>query len=395
MTTMTFQDRSQNEYEIVCYHCSSIQNYALKDVNNFPKRPKKNCSNCKKTIYLTIGIEENKIVVKPIKDPIIEELTTRLNHLKKDKVYTNIPSKESFHEVLVNHALELILKYPELPLFIYSKLYERISKEYVLLGSLSLNEMEAKGLDHDTEFNKLTYSFYDMYMDLFEAINKGKYDQEIEAYMKDIFQSYGTTYCKENLNLPFDKAKIEEVFYWSEEEAKEYIDKLINIVHPKDALEFNWSEEKLRKINEWTLNHAKLMVEEGSYLDDYSNVVKEVSEAISDTIDKILHVLELYEEPLTYDYIRIILLIHLMFDYRPFNVFDERPNEYIRADLLKLYVEMKRKRVSLGYIPCGVDYQDEITCIYDIYREYDSRWFGMNEPEKFLQYESDPSKDDD
>ncbi|KKM63033.1 hypothetical protein LCGC14_1515640 [marine sediment metagenome] len=61
-------------------------------------------------------------------------------------------------------------------------------------------------------------------------------------------------------------------------------------------------------------------------------------------------------------------------------------------DLLQLYIEMKRERIPLGYIPCNIDYQDDIDNLYDVNREYDSRWFGMNEPERFLQYAEDPTK---
>ncbi len=278
----------------------------------------------------------------------------------------------------------------------YSKLYERIKKEYVLTGVLSLNEMEALGIDSDTEFKKLTYSFYDMYIELFESINRGRLDQEIEEYMKDILQSYGETYCNEIFGLPFEKSKIEEVTYWTEEFAKEHVDKMLNIENPKDAKEQNWPEEKLRKLNEWTIEYSKKMVEEGSYLEDYSGVVKRVSEAIANTIDRISYMMSSYSEtPLEPDTVRILLLIYLMFDHwedHLYSVFDDRPNEYIRADLLKLYIEMKRKRIPLGYIPCAIDYQESIDNVYDIYREYDYRWFGMNETERFLQYTEDPTK---
>ncbi len=388
---MTFQDRSSKEYEIVCYHCSSLQKYTLKDINNFPIRPKKNCSKCKKTIYLTIGIEGNKIVVKPIKDPIIEKLTEQLNNLKKDKVYTKTPLKESFHDPSINHALELIRKYPELPLFIYSKLYERIKKEYFLPGSLSLNEMEEKGLDYDNEFKKLTYSFYDMYIELFDTIDKGHLNQEIEDYMENILQAYGDIYCYNYFNLPFDKAKLEEVSYWTEEYAKEWLDKQLNEDNPKYAKEYDWDEEQLYKINEYDKKRAKDMVKEGSYVADYSETLTEITDTIADTIDRISRMLEYYE-PLTNDMVRIIPLVFLMFDYRSFNMFDERPNEYIRGDILKLYVEMRRKKIPLGYIPCAIDYQESIDNVYDMYRKYDIRWFGMNELEKFLQYKTDPTK---
>lgn len=387
---MTLHDHNKKVYEIVCYHCSSQQNYTLKDINNLPKRPKKVCSNCGKTIYMEIRIDKGQIKIDPIKDPVIEDLSEELKKIKTSKVYTKSPLKESFHE---SHFLELIQKYPELPLFMYSKLYEKISKEYKITANLSYNEMEALGIDYDEEFKKLNYSFYDMYMELFEEINKGKHNREIEEYMKDVLHSYGTMYCNERYNLPFDKAKLEEVSYWSEKKAKEHVDKMINIENPKDALEHNWSEDKLRKINEWTINHAKSMVEDGIYEVDYSDVVTEVSEAIVDCIGKIVNVLGMAES-LTLDYVRLISLIHLMYDYRPFNIFDDRPNEYIRGDILKLYIEMGRKKIPLDYIPCAIDYQDSIDDIYGMYREYDHRWFGMNDPEKFLQYTSDPTKEE-
>ncbi|GAI94009.1 unnamed protein product, partial [marine sediment metagenome] len=260
--------------------------------------------------------------------------------------------------------------------------------------NLTSKEMEALGINSEEAFQNLSYSFYDIYMELFEEINKGKHNREIEKYMKDVLKSYGTIYCNEHFNLPFDKSKLEEVSYWTEEYAKEYINRLINIVHPKDAIELNWSEDKLREINEWTINHAKSRVEDGIYEVDYSDVVKEVSEVITDTIDKIVNVLGMAES-LTLDYVRLISLIHLMFDYRPFNIFDERPNEYIRGDILKLYIEIKRKKIPLDYIPCVIDYQDSIDDVYGMYREYDIRWFGMNDPEKFLQYTSDPTKEEE
>lgn len=306
---------------------------------------------------------------------------------KKDKVSIKIKIPEG-RDITKNHALELIQKYPELPLFIYSKLYERINKEYFLPGSYSNDEIKALGKDYDIEFEKLTYSFYDLYMELFEDINKGKYNRQIEIYMKDILKSYGDTYCNDFYGLPFDKSKLEEPSYWSEEEAKEWLEKQL-IENPKYSIETNTDLEKL---NDHDKNHAKLMVEEGIYVEDYSNVVKDVLEVIANTIDRTLNELEIFE-PLTYDRVRIIPLIHIMFDYRQFNIFDGRPNEYIRGDLLKLYIEMRRKKIDVGFIPCSIDYQDNITCIYDIYREYDVRWIGMNEPERFLQYKTDPTKE--
>ncbi len=141
--------------------------------------------------------------------------------------------KERFQEQDKNRVLELIERYPELPLFIYSKLYERIKEVYLLSDSLTFNEMEALELDYDTEFKKRTYSFYDMYIELFNDINKGKYNQEIEEYMKDVLQSYGKTYCNEIFNLDFKKEVIEKREYWTEEEAKEYLDRHINIEQSK------------------------------------------------------------------------------------------------------------------------------------------------------------------
>ncbi len=137
------------------------------------------------------------------------------------------------------------------------------------------------------------------------------------------------------------------------------------------------------------------MVENGSYLDDYSNVVKEVSVCIAETIESISKCLTLYNDlPLSSTTVKAILLIELMFPLnRGFTIFDNRPNEYIRADLLKLYSYMKRNKIPFGYIPCSVDYTIEINNIYDIYREYDYRWFGMNEPERFLQYKTDPTEE--
>ena len=84
-----------------------------------------------------------------------------------------------------------------------------------------------------------------------------------------------------------------------------------------------------------------------------------------------------------------------MFDHDHYNIFDERPNAYIKEDILKLYIEMKRNNIPLGYIPCCIDYQESIDNLYDINRQYDVRWFGMNEPERFLQYTEDPTKKTD
>ncbi|KKN47089.1 hypothetical protein LCGC14_0666550 [marine sediment metagenome] len=247
--------------------------------------------------------------------------------------------------------------------------------------------MEALGIDRAIEFKKLTYSFYDMYMELFEEINKGNYNQEIHEYMKDLLQSYGNTYCLELSCLPFEKEKLEEVTYWTEEQAKEWLEKQL-LENPEYCRRYNLD---LKKINEHDRNRSKDMVEDGFYEADYSEVVKEVSEAIADTIERISYKITLTESPLDLNRIRILILIFLMFDYRPFNIFDERPNEYIKGDILKLYVEMNRKRIPLDYIPCN-EYNDGINTIYDIYREYDYRWFGMNEPERFLQYTEDPTK---
>ena len=200
-------------------------------------------------------------------------------------------------------------------------------------------------------------------------------------------------YCYNYFNLPFDRSKLEEVSYWTEEYAEEWLNKQLTINNPKWAKEYDWTEEKISEMEEYDRIHAKDMIEEGSYIEDYSNVVNEVSEIIADTIDRISYTLGLFE-PLTNDMVRIIPLIYLMFEYRSFNTFDNRPNEYVKGDILKLYIEMKRKNISLDFIPCAIDYQDSIENVYDMYREYDYRWFGMNDPEKFLQYTSDPTKEE-
>lgn len=359
-----------------------------------------------KELYLLCSceVDDQKSSVRALKSKFLKEFrnasngetngeTNESSFTKKSNNNITPGVKDRFHDQPRKpskyHILSLLEKYPELPLFIYSKLFERVNKEYKIISNKPMNEMD----DYEASFNLLTYSFYDMYMELLNKINSGKLNTEIEKYMKDVLQSYGNTYCYDRVNLPFDKAKLEEVTYWSEEKAKEYVKRMINIVHPKQAKEYNYSEEKIQELNEWAIEHAKSRVEEGIYEVEYSYVVEKVSDAITKAIESIPYMLNLYDniDTLNYATIRIIPLIYLMFDYEAFNIFDDRPKEYIRSDLLKLYIEMNRNRIPLSYIPVSIDYQDEINNIYDIYREYDTRLFGMNEPEKFLQYKIDPT----
>ena len=339
--------------------------------------------------------KEEKGTVRAIKSQILaknnNENESGESKYNNNIVLTKTKTKNRNSEVSKDHILNLIKKYPELPLFIYSKIYERVEKEYVLNSSLSYNEIEALGLDRDMEFKKLTYSFYDMYMELFDEINKGKYDLEIKKYMKDIIQSYGETWCREMFSLPFDKAKLEETHYWTEEYAKEWLEKQL-IENPKLAEKYHWTEETIIKFNKYDREKAKEMVEEGSYIEDYSEVLKNVSEIIANILVLIPRMLDLYN-PLPNNTINFIPLIYLMFTYKHYNIFDDRPNEYIREDILKLYIEMKRKQIPLGYIPCNED-NEGIDNIYDIYRKYDERWLGMNDPEKFLYYKEDPTNQD-
>ncbi|HEC36950.1 hypothetical protein LCGC14_0833660 [marine sediment metagenome] len=360
-----------------------------------------------KELYSLCGCEndDQKGSVRALKSKFIKEFDNEIlsetlfgkNETKENSnnsiVLPNKAYKRSAHQiqgVSEYHILSLLKKYSELPLFMYSKLYERVDKDYITTGNKSYDDMKALGIDHDMAFKKLTYSFYDMFNELFDSINEGKLDQEIKEYMKDVLKSFGKTYCLERFSLPFEREKLEVVRYWTEEYAKEWLEKRL-LENPKTCRKYNLD---LEKQNEYDKDWAKDMVKEGTYDVDYSDVIGSLSDIISKTLDSIPKMLEFYE-PLTNDALRVIPLIYLMFDHDHYNIFDERPNAYIKEDILKLYIEMKRNNIPLGYIPCCIDYQESIDNLYDINRQYDVRWFGMNEPERFLQYTEDPTKKTD
>ncbi len=275
MKSMTFQDRSSKEYEIVCYHCSSIQKYTLKDINNFPIRPKKNCSKCKKTIYLTIGIEGNKIVVKPIKDPIIEKLTEQLNNLKKDKVYTKTPLKESFHDSNIDnglkdtykHFLTLFNSFPNIPLFLYSEVYNRF--------------IARCGDYDDNNKNWSLLSFYDVYMSVINDVCNKKLDNRIMEYEGNTLQLYGNIVCQYRYGVAFEREILEKVSYWTEEYAQEWLEKQLT-ENPEHCIKYNLD---LEKINNHDKKHAKDMIEEGIYIEDYSEALEMVEEFIAKSLE--------------------------------------------------------------------------------------------------------------
>ncbi len=65
-------------------------------------------------------------------------------------------------------------------MFIYSKIFESVKVEYLKDVSKDLN-----------------FSFYDVYIEIFDVINDGKYDQEVKEYMKDVIHSFGNTHTLE------------------------------------------------------------------------------------------------------------------------------------------------------------------------------------------------------
>ena len=265
MKSMTFQDPSQNEYKIACYHCSSQQKYTLKDINKFPKRPKKKCSECKKTIYMEIGIEDNKIMVKPIKDPVIEELTSQLNNLKKSNSYTKTPVKEAFHDSkgddglkdTYKHFFTLFNSFPTIPLFLYSEVYNRFTARC--------------GKDtKDNNKNWSRLSFYDVYMSVINDICSKKLDNEIMEYEANTLQLYGNTVCQYRYEVDFDQEILEKITYLSEDQFDVELEDYI-----KRSKEFDFKPDiKLYK------KILRKRIEEGTYIEDYSEALEMVEEFI-------------------------------------------------------------------------------------------------------------------
>ncbi|KKN47088.1 hypothetical protein LCGC14_0666540 [marine sediment metagenome] len=109
-----------------------------------------------KELYMLCGCEDDnhKAAIRSLKSRFLKEFESKKNNetmellklkeilkQKKSNDYTTQDPKYQFHEQKPekpseNHIIGLIKKYPELPLFMYSKLYERIKNEYVLTGSL-------------------------------------------------------------------------------------------------------------------------------------------------------------------------------------------------------------------------------------------------------------------
>jgi len=78
---------------------------------------------------------------------------------------------------LNNHFITLLKTYTILPLFIYAKLYERIKSRYG---------------EYDTD-----YSYYDLYMEFFDQINSGQFNNNIFEFFSDLNQSYGSVFYED------------------------------------------------------------------------------------------------------------------------------------------------------------------------------------------------------
>jgi len=75
---------------------------------------------------------------------------------------------------LNTHFITLLKTYHLLPFFIYSKLYERIKSRYG---------------EYDTD-----YSYYDLYIELFDHINTGDFNNEIFEFFSNMDKYYGHLY---------------------------------------------------------------------------------------------------------------------------------------------------------------------------------------------------------
>ena len=271
--------------------------------------------------------------------------------------------KEQFHEQLERvstpqiqkvseyHILGLIKKFPELPLFIYSKIFERVNKEY---GNLFHKYNSHKDNSYDVPF-------YDYYSELYKEINDGNYDQEIKEYMKDVLKSYGIIYCTEFLDMKdvktFDKETVESPTYWSKEYAEDWLNRMKS--NP------DYDAEHCAKI-------VKENVEEGVYYEDWSyalnNVLEIIAHIIERELDKITNITNLK--------VRIFHSIYIMDSHFCWCCFNCRPKEYIKADILKLYIEWKKVEDHL-----------DVT-LYDLYDEFDSRFTDrLDYAEEGLHYE--------
>ena len=139
--------------------------------------------------------DSEKGYIRKKKSRILEKLESlESSHDKEDsdrsKVYTKKGLKQDIHDN--SHAIDLIQKYPELPLFIYSKIFEKVKPQYDIMMS------EAPYDDPP-----LNYSFSDYYTTIFESIEKGKYDREITEFMKDVVNNFGTIHSYELEQVPF------------------------------------------------------------------------------------------------------------------------------------------------------------------------------------------------
>ena len=116
-------------------------------------------------------------------------------------------SKHPTHQiqgVSENHILSIIKVYPELPLFIYSKIFESVKSEYDKLEEDRHKEYKING-KVIKNYRIMTFSFYDMYIEIFNDINEGKLDKEIKEYMKDIINSFGNTHTLELEGVEFNQ----------------------------------------------------------------------------------------------------------------------------------------------------------------------------------------------
>lgn len=353
------------------YNPTLLKPYLKAKIDN--KMPFKN-----QELYYLCGCENDKQKgsIRALKSQIIQESTKDINgdqiesfesvHTnntftsKTSKDYTNSKVKDRFHDQLKiskGHVLELISQYPELPLFIYSKLYERIKKEY---------PYSDKCKDFEETQPLLTYSFYDMYIELYESINKGDYNQEIEIYMKDSVQSYGDTWCLHRWDKPFNKERLEKRTYWSEKEAKEWLEIQLH-ERPERCNKYELDLEEAKFLDQ---KHARSMIEEGSYDTDYHEELDYILEVMSELMTFINEV----SDTDNYYSVRSQIAYYFMFIYSHYNDFDHRLKEYVKSDIMKYFIDVKRH----GNYPLFYNTLEEL---YDV---YDQRWIPLNEVESCL-----------
>jgi len=263
-------------------------------------------------LYSLCGCENDnqKGSIRALKSQFFELFKNESNNESNDEiietkldnsiVLSKSETKSISSEVSSQHILKTIRQYPELPLFIYSKIFESVKDEYDQLYHQSSK----------VDWDSMTFSFYDLYIEIFKAINNGKYDQDIKEYMNDVITNFGNTHTYELERAEFKLSSSKEDDYLSTED-------------------YNY------------------------FLEDILSIIAEI--------------INYFTGELTFNELRVEMLRYLLIKSTGHdntlvsNIVSMRPKELIRADILKLYI-LGRKTYS------------KMESIEELYDEFDKRY---------------------